>query len=62
MQTNEPIYLQDKVKVYLADRGIKKKWFAKKIGVHPSVLSQWFKGDAWFDEWKIDEIEKFIEQ
>lgn len=51
--------LQLQVREYLMRYGIKKKYLASLIGVHPSQLSQWLSGEYCLNANQIKIIEDF---
>ena len=38
--------IQCELNVIFAERGIKKGWFAKRVGVNPGTLSSWCSGES----------------
>lgn len=52
--------LQLKVSEYLLQYGIKKKYLASIIGIHPCQLSQWLSGDYTLTNNQIKRVEDFL--
>ena len=52
--------LQLKVREYLLQYGIKKKYLASMLGIYPSQLSQWLSGDYHLNENQIKIVEDFL--
>lgn len=52
--------IQEEVLKYIEENGMKKNFFAKKIGVSPMVLSHWLQGRVQFNKSRIDKIFSII--
>lgn len=53
-------YMQDAVERYCKERKVKKKDFAKKIGVTPAKLSHWLAGRTRFSVLILEKIQALI--
>jgi len=53
--------LQNKVKKYLEEHGLKKSYLAAYIGVHQSQLSSWLSGNLRFKQSQIEKIQRFLD-
>ena len=53
--------LQLRVNEYLLRYGIKKKYLASIIGIHPCQLSQWLSGDYTLTNNQIKRVEDFLD-
>ena len=52
--------IQEEVLNYIEEHGMKKNFFAKKIGVSPMMLSHWLQGRVQSSKNKIDIIFSLI--
>lgn len=52
--------VQEEVLKYIEENGVKKNFFAQKIGVSPMVLSHWLQGRMQFNQNRIDKIYQII--
>lgn len=59
---NDQSTLQDRVKRYIADNGLQKKWFATQINTSKSGLSNWFAGRYTFAPDRIEKVKQLISE
>ncbi len=52
--------LQKRVKDYLFEYGIKKKYLASLLGIYPTQLSQWLSGRYKLNNVQIKKVEDFL--
>lgn len=52
--------LQTKVREYLFENGIKKKYLASLLGIYPTQLSQWLSGHYTLTNIQIKRVEDFL--
>jgi predicted XRE-type DNA-binding protein len=52
--------LQDKVKQYIKDNGLKQRFIAQKLGLSDPVFSLWFKGKTILRNHVIQQIREMI--
>jgi transcriptional regulator with XRE-family HTH domain len=52
--------LQDKVKQYIKDNGLKQNFIARKLGLSDPVFSLWFRGKTILRNHTIREIRELI--
>lgn len=52
--------LQERVKAYLEDNGIKKKHLAKILGIYPTQLSQYLSGNYALNSSQIKRVDDFL--
>lgn len=52
--------LQERVKAYLVDNGIKKKHLAKILEIYPTQLSQWLSGNYTLNSSQTKRIDDFL--
>lgn len=54
--------LQTKVKEYLSENGIKKKYLASLLGIYPTQLSLWLSGRYTLNNIQIKIVENFLKK
>lgn len=54
--------IQDQVLTYIEQHGMKKRCFASKIDVSPSMLSHWLYGRVQFNKNTLNKIFSIIEK
>lgn len=52
--------IQDEVKRYIEEKGVKKVFIAKQIDVTPAMFSHWLHGRVQFSKYKLDKILSII--
>ncbi|MDR1688804.1 MAG: helix-turn-helix domain-containing protein [Clostridiales bacterium] len=52
--------MQDKVKQYIKDNGLKQRFIAQKLGLSDPVFSLWFKGKTILRNHVIQQIREMI--
>ena len=52
--------LQTRVREYLSENGIKKKYLASLLGIYPTQLWQWLSGNYTLNSSQIKRIESFL--
>lgn len=52
--------LQEQVKAYLAENGIKKKHLAKILEMYPTQLSQWLAGNYTLNSFQLKRVDDFL--
>lgn len=52
----------EQAKKIIADKGLKKIFVAAKIGVSPSLLSMWFKGERTLNDEAMSKLKQLLKK
>ena len=54
--------LQERIKKYAKENGVKLSYIAEQVGLHQSQLSAWLHGKKDIDKFRVHKLECFLEK